>query len=139
MLILGIPKSLLRFKIGIKIRKIIVGQAAGAQNFRIQLDRGAATPRPPSFAATSTAYGDRLKSVGANQVSLLTLPQKQVQVLLKLQVGDPDEELDSALVGSLAALELDQSAFLFADVSCVQCSLGPPPSESTFEQEIAAS
>ena len=34
MLILGIPKSLLRFKIGIKIRKIIVGQAAGVQHSR---------------------------------------------------------------------------------------------------------
>ena len=109
---------------------MIIAQEVERQEYQIseyKWARGASTPRPPSFLAISTAYGGRPKSAGAIQVSMLTLPPKQVQVLLRVQVGDPDEELNSAIAACVGALELDQSAFVFAE-SGVQSSLGPPPS-----------
>ena len=59
--------------------------------------RGSDAPEPSSFASNST--GGSRKS-GANQVSMWRLPPKQVQVLFKMQVGDPDEELGAALAAA---------------------------------------
>ena len=88
--------------------------------------RGSDAPEPSSFAAGAT--GGSRKS-GTNQVSMWRLPPKQVQVLFKMQVGDPDEELSAALGAVLGAVELDPTALVIGDVNLnnVECSLGPPP------------
>lgn len=88
--------------------------------------RGSDAPEPASFSSNSTT-GSR-KS-GANQVSMWRLPPKQVTVLFKAQVGDPDEELGAALAAVLGALDLDQTALVIGDVNLdnVECSLGPHP------------
>lgn len=88
--------------------------------------RGSDGPEPTSIGAGSTGNN---RKTGANQVSMWRLPPKQVQVLFKMQVGDPDEEFGSALASVLGALDLDQTALVIGDVNLntVQCSLGPPP------------